>query len=48
MLVKDKIWDLASEGPEGMGKLYHYLISISRREILKSRKEGECGIQESL
>jgi hypothetical protein len=43
MMVKDKIWELASGGREGMEELYRYIISISKQETLE-----ECGIQESL
>jgi hypothetical protein len=43
MMVKDKIFALASGGREGMEELYRYVMSISKQEILE-----ECGIQESL
>jgi hypothetical protein len=35
LMVKDKIWELASKGKEGMEELYHYIISISKQEILE-------------
>jgi hypothetical protein len=43
MMIKDKIWALASGGREGMEELYRYIKAISKQEILE-----ECGIQESL
>lgn len=43
MMVKDKIWTLASGGREGMEELYRYVMSISKQEPLE-----ECSIQESL
>jgi hypothetical protein len=43
MMVKDKIWTLASGDREGMEELYRYIMSISKQEILE-----ECGIQEFL
>jgi hypothetical protein len=49
MLVKDKIWELASCDREGSEALYRYLMSISKQEVLSGRDaEDECGIQESL
>jgi hypothetical protein len=37
ILVKDKIWELASGGREGMEELYRYLMSISKQEVLKGQ-----------
>jgi hypothetical protein len=45
-LIKDKIWKLAEEGREGMEKLYRFIISESKQEILEREKVG-CDIQES-
>jgi hypothetical protein len=45
MMVRDKIWKLASSGREGMEELYHYLMSISRQELLEN-DEAECSTQE--
>jgi hypothetical protein len=49
MMVKDKIWMLASGGREGMEELYRYIMSISKQEVLNDNKneDGECDIQES-
>jgi hypothetical protein len=41
MLVKDKIWKLASAGNGGMEELYLYLMSISKQETLKDQGPGE-------
>jgi hypothetical protein len=41
MLVKDKIWKLASGGREGMEELYKFLISISKQEILENQNGNE-------
>jgi hypothetical protein len=43
MMAKDKIWELASGGREGMEELHRYVMSISKQEVLE-----ECGIQEFL
>jgi hypothetical protein len=48
MLVRDKIWKLASGGREGMEELYRFLMSASKQEILENQNgDGECSIQES-
>jgi hypothetical protein len=48
MMVKDKIWVLASGGRGGMEELYRYIMSISKQEVLNDQKneDEECGIQE--
>jgi hypothetical protein len=48
IIVKDKIWTLASGGREGMEELYRYIMSISKQEVLNDNKieDGECDIQE--
>jgi hypothetical protein len=50
MLIKEKIWELASGGREGIEELYQYLMTVSRQEIVedKNNEGGECNIQESL
>jgi hypothetical protein len=49
MMVKDKIWVLASGGKDGMEELYRYIMSISKQEILNNQinEDAECGIRES-
>jgi hypothetical protein len=49
MMVKDKIWKLASGGREGMEELYRYIMSISKQEVLNDlrNEDAECAIQES-
>jgi hypothetical protein len=44
MVIKDRIWEMANGGREGMEELYRYIMSISKQEVL----EEECGIQEFL
>jgi hypothetical protein len=44
MTIKDRIWEMANGGKEGMEELYRYIMSISKQEVL----EEECGIQEFL
>jgi hypothetical protein len=48
MMVKDKIWKLASSGREGMEELYRFLMSVSKQEILEEQKskDKECDIPE--
>jgi hypothetical protein len=48
IMVKDKIWTLASGGRKGMEEIYRYIVSISKQEVLNDTKieDDGCGIQE--